>query len=444
MKTIKRFASLALVGLMGTSLVACGSKEEPVTKPVESNTTQKQEESKKPVTITIGMPATHIEISGIKEHKEKWEAKTGNILEIQAVDDNQFDQLLLTKMASGGMWDIFIGETGTQGSKYNHEKNLVDLSGENWVQNLSEVGKEFASVNDKVYCLPSGGINSFGIVYNTEVFEKNNIEIPTTFEEFEKVCNTLKEAGVTPLYISMKDGWTVNQIMNGEWPNILAANEGLLETLNNNEIRWDEVPEVVDMFTRMKSWVDNGWVNSDMATASYEMAQKAIASGEAAMMYMGDWADPEYTKTEPSGAGKIGMFAAPSKDGKSYLAAAGPGGMMISNQSNNIDVAKDFLNYMSSEEAVQYLFDTNKCTSVWTNMQNDNLSRTLADSQVYFDNNMSQKHYNQTYIVTPSAEADSAFLSVLLGQKTPEQAAKIWSDELVKVGRQLGFEGFDK
>lgn len=443
MKAFKHLTSLALIGLIGTSLVACGGVEESVPQPT-GNKTEQQQDTKKPVTITIGMPATHVELSGIKHYKEEWEKKTGNILEIQAVDDNQFDQLLLTKMASGGMWDILMGETGTQGSKYNHEKNLVDLSDETWVQNLNEIGKEFASVGDKVYTLPLGGINSFGIVYNTEVFEQNNLEIPTTFEDFEKVCNTLKEAGITPLYISMKDGWTVNQVMNGEWPNILAANPGLLEKLNNNEIRWDEVPEVVDMFARMKSWVDNGWVNSDMGTASYEMAHKAVASGTAAMMYMGDWADPEFAKTEPAGAGKIGMFAAPSKDGNSYLAAAGPGGMMISNQTKNLDVAKDFLNYMASEEAINYMFENKKCTSIWKHMQNDDLTRTLADSQVYFDNNMSQKHYNQTYIITPSAEADSAFLSVLLGQKTPEQSAKIWSDELIKVGRQLGFDGFNK
>lgn len=131
-------------------------------------------------------------------------------------------------------------------------------------------------------------MNSFGIVYNKEVFEQNNLAVPTTFDEFADVCNTLKAAGITPIDISMADPWTVNQIINGEWPNILAANPGLLEKLNKNEIRWDEVPEVADMFARMK-----GWVDKDMSTTGYEMAQKAIGEGTAAMMYMGDWADPE-------------------------------------------------------------------------------------------------------------------------------------------------------
>lgn len=434
-KLLKATIASITVGLLSVSMVACGS----------TNSGSKDEASSKGgKTITIGIKATQVEISNINYHKEQWEKKTGNKIEIQAVDDNQFEQLLLTKMTSGGMWDVFVGDTGTQSDKYKHSENLVDLSGEEWVENLTDIGKEFVTVDDKVYCFPNGGINSFGVVYNKEVFKNNNIEIPKTFEEFYAACEKLKAAGVTPLYVSMKDGWTVNQIINAEWPNILAKNPGVLEKLNKNEIRWDEIPEFVNLFKRMKTWVEKGYVNSDLATASYEMGQKAIGSGGAAMMYMGDWADPEYAKTEPKATNNIGMFAAPTADGKSYLAAAGPGGLYISNKSKEIDTAKDFIKYMASEEAIKYDLEKKGCTSVWKNIENNKLSTTLADSQVYFDEGMSQKHYNQTYVITPSAEAESALLSVLLEQKSPEESAKIWSDEVIKIGKQLGFEGFEK
>lgn len=432
-KAIKATIAGLMIGLMSMSTLSCGADKEGA-----------NGETKGGKTITIGLKATQVEIANIEYHKEKWEAQTGNKLEIQAVDDNQFEQLMLTKMASGGMWDLFIGDIGTQADKYKHEENLEDLSNEEWVENLTDVGKDFVTVDEKVYCYPNGGINSFGIVYNKEIFEKNNISIPKNIEEFEKVCETLKSKNITPIMISMKDGWTVNQIINAEWPNILAKNPGLIEKLNNNEIRWDEVPEFIELFTRMKEWVDKGYVNKNLSTTSYEMAQKAIGTGEAAMMYMGDWADPEYAKTEPAAAGKIGMFAAPSKDGKSYLAAAGPGGIYISNKSKEIDAAKDFVKYMSSEEALKYDLEKKGCTSVWKHVNNDKLSTTLTDSQVYFNDGLSQKHYNQTYVIVPPAEAESALLSVLLGQKSPKEAAKIWSDEIVKVGKQLGLEGFKK
>lgn len=430
----KRLAAAGLVLTMAVTAAACSS----------GGKDSKGDDSKKGgKTITVGMKASHVEISNINTYKKAWEEKTGNKIDLQAIDDNQFDSLLQTKMSTSGMWDIFIGDTGTQSTSYQVEKNMVDLSDEPWVSKLTDEGKKYMTATDgKIYCCPSGGLNSFGIVYNTEVFKKNNLEVPKTFEEFDAVCDKLKKAGVTPLYVSMADAWTVNQIMNGEWPNILKANPGVLEKLNKNEIRWDAIPQFDDMFVRLKSYVDKGYINSDMATAKYEMAQKAVASGKAAMMYMGDWADPEFAKVEPEGKGKIGMFAAPSKDGDSQLAVAGPGGYYISKQSKNIDAAKDFLKFLTEDDNIKLNLKTRGCTSIWKGIDAVNLSKTLQDTQKYVDEGKTQVHYNQSYVITPSDEANSAFLSVLLGQKTPKECAKIWSDAVITVGKQLGFDGF--
>ena len=152
---IKKSLAVMTSGAIALSLVACGSDEN---KPANEPTNVKQG-----VTITIGMKATHVEISSINYHKEQWEKMTGNKIEIQAVDDNQFEQLLLTKMTSGGMWDLFVGDTGAQATKYKHADNLVDLSDEPWASNLSEVGKGFVTVDGKIYTFPNGGINSFAI-----------------------------------------------------------------------------------------------------------------------------------------------------------------------------------------------------------------------------------------------------------------------------------------
>ena len=35
--------------------------------------------------------------------------------------------------------------------------------------------------------------------------------MPTTWDEFVQACETFKANGVTPIYGTFKDGWTVNQ-----------------------------------------------------------------------------------------------------------------------------------------------------------------------------------------------------------------------------------------
>lgn len=439
----KQIASILLCAVMVVGMTAgCGQKAGGSALGDGQPSSVSRPANKKGITLTVGLKSSHVEISNIDELKKGWEEKTGNKIDVQAIGE-EFDSMLQTKLSTGGMWDIFIGDTGTQAAPYQMEKNMADLSDEPWVVQLTDAGRQFVTNADgKIYCFPNGGVNSFGIVYNKEVFETNGLEIPKTFDDFNGVCSKLKAAGITPIYFSMSDAWTVNQIMNGEWPNILAANPSALDKLNKNEIRWDSLPEFDNLFVRIKGWADLGYVNSDLATATYEMGEKAIASGTAAMMYMGDWADPEFIKTEPSGKNKIGMFAAPNEAGDGRLAVAGPGGYYISNQSRNIEAAKDFINYLAGGENLKKNMDARGCTSVWKDVEPDQLSGTLKDTQKYVDEGMTEIHYNQSYVIVPPDDANSAFMSVLLGQKTPEQCAKIWSDAIIVVGKQLGFDGF--
>ena len=45
--------------------------------------------------------------------------------------------------------------------------------------------------------------------YRTDFFEQCNLEVPTTFEEFEQVCDTLVENGITPIATAGLNGWNL-------------------------------------------------------------------------------------------------------------------------------------------------------------------------------------------------------------------------------------------
>lgn len=47
------------------------------------------------------------------------------------------------------------------------------------------------------------------IFYNKELFEKYNLEIPTTYDEFLSVCQVFIDNGVTPLTVGGKESWTL-------------------------------------------------------------------------------------------------------------------------------------------------------------------------------------------------------------------------------------------
>src|SRR4029079_16273547 len=67
---------------------------------------------------------------------------------------------------------------------------------------------DLVSLDGVPYSVPLGVHRNGVLWYNKDVFEKNGVTAPTTWEEFFAVADTLKAAGITPLALGDKDGWT--------------------------------------------------------------------------------------------------------------------------------------------------------------------------------------------------------------------------------------------
>ena len=50
-----------------------------------------------------------------------------------------------------------------------------------------------------------------GVIYNKELFARHGVAVPTTWSELVRVCERLTAAGVTPIYKTYADTWTIAQ-----------------------------------------------------------------------------------------------------------------------------------------------------------------------------------------------------------------------------------------
>lgn len=89
---------------------------------------------------------------------------------------------------------------------------LADISD---FEGLSGIKQAYLDIDKNLEFVPMEGIyavpyaaNAAGILYNREMFEENNWEIPTTWDEFITLLDTIQASGQQPLYFGFKDTWT--------------------------------------------------------------------------------------------------------------------------------------------------------------------------------------------------------------------------------------------
>ena len=174
------------------------------------------------------------------ELAKKFEEETGVKIEYQIIPSDQYFNVLQTKLEAGGEGiDIFGGQSGKTDIKLqlNVEKNAVPLTDQEWVSRMNPLSVEQISLDGVTYGLTIwdtvGG--SWVVVYNKKAFADNGIEMPTTYAEFAAACQTLQDAGITPVYEPFSDGWHHVLWFLEMGPAYEAATPGLADALNANE-----------------------------------------------------------------------------------------------------------------------------------------------------------------------------------------------------------------
>ncbi|MCP2264588.1 ABC transporter substrate-binding protein [Promicromonospora thailandica] len=155
-----------------------------------------------------------------------------------------------------------------------------------------------------------------GVLYNRATFAEHGLEAPTTWSELVEVCDALTAAGVTPIYGTFAEPWTIGQgILDytvGGLVDVTAFFEALQEqgadTGPGSPVSFEK--DFREPVERMLTLV--GYTNADAAGRGYGDGNLAFARGEAAMYLQGPWALTEIAKTSPDL--DVGIFPLPMTD----------------------------------------------------------------------------------------------------------------------------------
>jgi ABC-type sugar transport system, periplasmic component len=193
------------------------------------------------------------------------------------------------------------------------------------------------------------GVNTQGIIYNKTAFAQAGVDkAPTTLDEFYAAAQKLEDAGIIPLYMNYGAQWPI-----GSWA------EGSVKYVAGDMLYFDQFVTKDEVFAIDGPWgqlmniarkfVQEGWVEKDLATNNWEMSKGEVASGKAAMYFLGNWAIPQVI-----GAGAasedIGFFPFPYDNSGKLNAPLGPDYFIgVSKNSKNKELAFKYIEFFVKE-----------------------------------------------------------------------------------------------
>ncbi len=318
----------------------------------------------------------------------QFEAETGIHVDYQIIPADQYFTILQTRLNTGGATDIFGGQSGVTDLiiNYNVEANAVDLSDEEWVERMDPLVLAQSTVNDKVYGLTLWDVTgtTWVVNYNKTIFEENNLSAPTTYDEFKSVCESLMGVGIIPMFEPVASGWHHVLWFPELGPRYEEVTPGLAEMLNVNEASFSDDPTMLTVVEQLKELYDMGCFGDNALADTTEFTTEALASGEYAMA-LTNLTGPQSVETDypEVSADTFGFFVLPLADNQNLnINPAGPTKFIYSG-SEHIDEAKQYFEFLTRPENLQYLIDNNPAMRT---LPFDGLDFNLLPSQIEFLN----------------------------------------------------------
>lgn len=297
------------------------------------------------------------EATGIEELVKAWNEKgTGITIKHRPIGNEEFFTVIRTGLAGGEPPDLLQFEGYQQTRDFAAAGQLVDLT-DWWQANkerfaLPDAGEYSCTYEGKVYCMPYTFLTGWQIYYNPNILAENNIEVPTTFEDFLAAAEKLKQAGITPIALGNKNGWP------GEhwWMAFLVQRcgvEGVYKAIRGEGAKFTDAC-FVQAAADFQNLAKSGYLSAGAASDDYGAAQAVFLSGKAAFFQTGSWFASGWEQTPPPF--EVGIMPFPRFKDTPYtgdVIGAVTHVFGVPSQAKNKEAALKVLDWLASDEAGQ-------------------------------------------------------------------------------------------
>jgi glucose/mannose transport system substrate-binding protein len=163
------------------------------------------------------------------------------------------------------------------------------------------------TLDGEIYSMPVNIHRENALHYNVEIFTELGLDVPTTLEELLATCETLKQAGITPLATSYQ-GWIQRVMFNSIAAASLGPSAFQSYFLGQSELDETAMGAAIDVLDNILT----SYVNDSATDPEFRWTDAAdlLLNKQAAMFIHGDWAKGYLTQLgwKPGvGFGVVGM-----------------------------------------------------------------------------------------------------------------------------------------
>ncbi|WP_439425107.1 ABC transporter substrate-binding protein [Oenococcus alcoholitolerans] len=340
---------------------------------------------------------------------DRFEKQNPNIhVELSAPGDAY--TVLKTRMVKGKAPDL-IGLGGEQYYVDYAKSNIfADLSNDSLIKKFSPSyikSMQYLQNDNKIYGVPYVA-NVSGVLYNKQLFAKDHLQIPKTWDQLIALSKSLKSQGKTPFYMGYKDDWTIQSSFGPLAANLMNPKAFVIS--NNNIGKYDKQYNLP--LERMKEL--SKYSQGDVFSYNYNDATSAFAQGKSYMYLQGNWAISAIKQANPKI--QLGMFPFPAANDRPSRSVSGVDLVFsISKQTHHYAATKKLLEFLISKNA--YSTYLKEQYAVPTLRNNNSFPSDLADVK----NNLKRGYIVMApqYMYPTELDVNSLLQSYLVNKSRP-------------------------
>ena len=308
-KGLKKITALAAAVVLASGLMACSSGSKGA-----------KDNGKDKITLKLW----HIWTSASDSNKQnleaavkEWNDANPNVqIQAEGTENEAYKTKIKTAISANEAPDIFTSWGAGFSQPFVDAGKILALDEylkDGTKDKITEGAFTYLTYNDKIYALPyTTAVGTFYV--NNDMFEKNNIKIPTTYDELLSAVKAFRAKGIVPMAVGEKDRWP-----GMFYYDVLALREGG-NKLNNDALAKKasfEEPAFAKAAEKLLELVNAGAFDEAALGLTRDESEVPFLQGQIPMYYNGNWTAGAIENESSAIKGKVTAMNFPAiTDGK--------------------------------------------------------------------------------------------------------------------------------